>query len=143
QKRRWLPDMLGGDLLGAYALSETQSGSDAASLQCRAVRDGEEYVLNGHKAWITHGGQADYYTMMVRTGEDRTKGISCLLVDAGTEGRSAAPPEKKMGLTGSTTTQIILDGARVPVERLLGGQGRGLTIALEALNSGRLGIAAC
>jgi alkylation response protein AidB-like acyl-CoA dehydrogenase len=140
---RFLPDMLGGDLLGAYALSETQAGSDAAALSTRAVRDGDEYVVNGTKAWITHAGQADFYTTMVRTGPDKSKGISCLLVDAETPGLSAGTPERKMGLTGSTTAQMIFEDARVDVDRLLGAEGHGFKIALTALNSGRLGIAAC
>ena len=143
QQERWLPDMLGGDLLGAYALSESHAGSDAAALSTRAVRDGDEYVVNGTKAWITHGGVADYYTTMVRTSDDGGRGISTLLVDASTPGLSAAPPEKKMGLTGSTTTQMIFDDARVPAERLIGAEGTGLKIALSSLASGRLGIAAC
>ncbi|OLF17760.1 acyl-CoA dehydrogenase family protein [Actinophytocola xanthii] len=143
QRARWLPDMLGGELLGAYALSEPQAGSDAAALTTRAVRDGDDYVVNGVKAWITHGGHADFYTTMVRTSANGGKGVSCLLVDGATPGLSAAPPERKMGLTGSTTTQMIFEDARVPVERRLGGEGEGLRIALTALSSGRLGIAAC
>ncbi|GAA4411503.1 acyl-CoA dehydrogenase family protein [Actinokineospora soli] len=143
QRATWLPDMLGGDLLGAYALSESHAGSDAAALSTRAVLDGDAYVVNGTKAWITHGGQADFYTTMVRTADTGGKGISCLLVPADTPGLTAAAPEKKMGLTGSTTTQMIFEGARVPADRLLGAEGEGLKIALNALNSGRLGIAAC
>jgi alkylation response protein AidB-like acyl-CoA dehydrogenase len=143
QRARWLPDMLGGELLGAYALSEPQAGSDAAALSARAERRGDEYVVNGVKAWITHGGEADFYTTMVRTSPDGGRGISCLLVDADTPGLSAAPRERKMGLTGSTTTQMLFEGARVPAARLLGAEGEGLKIALTALSSGRLGIAAC
>ncbi|WP_410595283.1 acyl-CoA dehydrogenase family protein [Amycolatopsis sp. lyj-23] len=140
QRDRWLPDMLEGSLLGAYALSETQAGSDAAALSTRARLDGSDYVVNGTKAWITHAGVADFYTTMVRTGEQE---ISCLLVDGATEGLSAAPRERKMGLTGSPTAQLVFDGARVPAERLLGSAGDGLRIALSSLSSGRLGIAAC
>ncbi|RZS40968.1 alkylation response protein AidB-like acyl-CoA dehydrogenase [Herbihabitans rhizosphaerae] len=143
QRERWLPEMLGGDLLGAYALSESHAGSDAAALSTRAARDGDDFVVNGAKAWITHGGQADFYTTMVRTSDDGGRGISCLLVDAKTPGLSAAPPERKMGLTGSTTTQMIFEDARVPADRLLGAEGEGLKIALSSLASGRLGIAAC
>ncbi|MBA0127643.1 acyl-CoA dehydrogenase family protein [Haloechinothrix sp. YIM 98757] len=143
QRERWLPDMLSGQLLGAYALSEPHAGSDAAALTTRAERDGEHYVVNGTKAWITHGGEADYYTTMVRTSPDGSKGISCLLVDAGTEGLSAAPPEQKMGMTASTTAQLVFSDARVERERLLGDEGSGLRIALDSLASGRLGIAAC
>jgi alkylation response protein AidB-like acyl-CoA dehydrogenase len=143
QRERWLGDMLGGELLGAYALSEPQAGSDAAALATRAARSGENYVVNGVKAWITHGGAADFYTTMVRTSPDGGRGISCLLVDAATPGLSAAPPEHKMGLTGSPTTQMIFENAAVPADRLLGAEGEGLKIALTALSSGRLGIAAC
>ena len=143
QRDRWLPDMLAGDLLGAYALSEAHAGSDAAALSTRAVRDGDDYVVTGTKAWITHGGHADYYTTMVRTSDDGGRGISCLLVDGATEGMTAAAPERKMGLTGSTTAQLIFDGARVPTDRLIGAEGTGLKIALSSLASGRLGIAAC
>ncbi|KDN23638.1 acyl-CoA dehydrogenase family protein [Amycolatopsis rifamycinica] len=140
QRDRWLPDMLEGSLLGAYALSETNAGSDAAALSTRARLDGPDYVVNGTKAWITHAGVADFYTTMVRTGPDE---ISCLLVDGATEGLSAAPRERKMGLTGSPTAQLIFENARVPAERLLGAPGAGLRIALSSLSSGRLGIAAC
>ncbi|HEY7596465.1 MAG TPA: acyl-CoA dehydrogenase family protein [Actinophytocola sp.] len=143
QRERWLGEMLGGELLGAYALSELQAGSDAAALSTKAERSGDEYVVNGVKAWITHGGHADFYTTMVRTSPEGGRGISCLLVDAATPGLAAAPPERKMGLTGSTTTQMIFSNARVPADRLLGGEGEGLKIALTALSSGRLGIAAC
>lgn len=149
QRDRWLPAMLGGDLLGAYALSEAQAGSDAAALATRARPDGDAYVVNGTKAWITHGGEADFYTTMVRTSGDPNdhasagNGVSCLFVDADTPGLSAAPPERKMGLTGSTTAQMIFSDARVDGERLIGSEGDGLRIALNALSSGRLGIAAC
>ncbi|MGW5054823.1 acyl-CoA dehydrogenase family protein [Actinokineospora sp. NPDC004072] len=143
QRDRFLPDMLGGDLLGAYALSESHAGSDAAALSTRAVRDGDAYVVNGTKAWITHGGEADFYTTMVRTADTGGKGISCLLVPADTPGLTAAAPERKMGLTGSTTSQMVFEDARVGVDRLLGAEGEGLKIALTSLNSGRLGIAAC
>ena len=143
QRSQWLPSMLGGELLGAYALSEPQAGSDAAALSCRAVRSGDDYVVTGTKAWITHAGAADFYTMMVRTSDDGSRGISCLLAEASTPGLSVAPLEHKMGLTGSPTAQLLLDGARVPAGRLIGGEGNGLRLALDALNSGRLGIAAC
>ncbi len=143
QREEWLPAMLGGDLLGAYALSEPHSGSDAAALSARAVRDGDDYVVSGTKAWITHAGQADFYTVMVRTSDEGGRGVSCLLVDAGTPGLAVGALEHKMGLTGSPTAQLLFDGARVPVRRRLGAEGQGLKMALEALDSGRLGIAAC
>ena len=143
QRARWLPDMLGGELLGAYCLSEPQSGSDAAALVTRAVRDGADYLVDGTKAWITHGGEADFYTLMCRTSDDGPRGISCLLVDGDTPGVSAAPPEHKMGFTGSTTAQVRFDGARVAADRLMGAEGQGFKIALSALDGGRLGIAAC
>jgi alkylation response protein AidB-like acyl-CoA dehydrogenase len=143
QRDRWLPDMLAGDLLGAYALSEPNAGSDAAALNARAVRDGDDYLVTGTKAWITHGGIADFYTVMVRTSEDRTHGVSCVLADADTPGLSAGKPERKMGMTGSVTAQLRLDAARIATARRIGAEGDGLKIALDALNSGRLGIAAC
>ncbi|MFJ4004580.1 acyl-CoA dehydrogenase [Streptomyces sp. NPDC090023] len=143
QQVEHLPVMLGGGLLGAYCLSEASSGSDAASLRTRAVRDGDDWVLSGTKAWITHGGIADFYTVMARTGEDGPRGITAFLVPGDAEGLSAAAPEKKMGLKGSPTAQVHLDGVRVPDERRIGEEGQGFGIALSALDSGRLGIAAC
>ncbi|MET8697019.1 acyl-CoA dehydrogenase [Streptomyces bauhiniae] len=143
QQVEHLPAMLGGGLLGAYCLSEPSSGSDAASLRTRAVRDGDDWVLSGTKAWITHGGIADFYTVMARTGADGPRGITAFLVPGDAEGLSAAVPEKKMGLKGSPTAQVHLDGVRVPDERRIGEEGQGFGIALSALDSGRLGIAAC
>jgi alkylation response protein AidB-like acyl-CoA dehydrogenase len=144
QRDGLLPDLLAGDLLGGYALSEPDAGSDAAALRTRAVRDGDGYAVTGTKAWITHAGVADFYVLMVRTSQDDgSRGISCLLADAATPGLVPGPLEHKMGLTGSPTAQLRLDGARVPVSRRIGAEGDGLKIALDALNSGRLGIAAC
>jgi alkylation response protein AidB-like acyl-CoA dehydrogenase len=143
QRRQWLPDLLGGELLGSYCLSEPEAGSDAASLSTRAVRDGDEYVVTGTKAWITHAPVADFYTVMARTSDDGGHGISTLLVPAGTPGVTAAEPEHKMGLNASPTAQLRFEGARVPAERRIGEEGVGLSIALAALDSGRLGIAAC
>lgn len=141
QRQRWLPDMLGGELLGAYCLSEPHAGSDPAAMTTRARRDGDEYVITGAKAWTTHGGHADFYKVMARTGEGRGD-ISCFLVNADSDGLFADPPEQKMGLTGSTTATMRFDDVRVPAERLLGAEGDGLKIALAGLDSGRLGIAA-
>ena len=143
QKRRFLPGMLSGEQIGAYCLSETSSGSDAAALTTRAVKQGEDYVVDGAKAWITHGGVANYYNLMVRTGDPGPRGISCLLADRSTAGLSAGAPERKMGMNASPTTPILLDAARVPSDRLVGDEGEGFTIAMAALDSGRLGIAAC
>jgi len=141
QKQAWLPGMLSGEQLGAYCLSEAHAGSDPAAMRTRAVREGDEYVLNGAKAWTTHGGKADFYKVMARTDEG-SKGISCFLIPADTPGLSADTPENKMGLMGSTTATMLLDDVRVPVERRLGEEGQGLPIALAGLDSGRLGIAA-
>ncbi|MDH6114461.1 alkylation response protein AidB-like acyl-CoA dehydrogenase [Kitasatospora sp. MAP12-15] len=143
QRSRWLPGMLGGEQLGAYCLSEPQSGSDAAALRTRAEREGDEYVVSGTKAWITHGGQADFYSAMVRTSDDGSRGISCLLVPGQIAGLSAAPPEHKMGMQSSPTAQLHFDGVRLDADRLIGAEGQGFQIALSALDSGRLGIAAC
>ncbi|HET6627835.1 MAG TPA: acyl-CoA dehydrogenase family protein [Nocardioidaceae bacterium] len=145
QKQQWLPDMLGGELLGAYCLSEAHAGSDPAAMRTRARRAGDDYVLDGAKAWTTHGGYADFYKVMARTSEDpddRRRGISCFLVPADAEGLTADPPEKKMGLTGSATATMRFDNVRIPAERRLGEEGEGLKIALAGLDSGRLGIAA-
>ncbi|WP_017535708.1 acyl-CoA dehydrogenase family protein [Nocardiopsis alba] len=146
QKGRHLPDMLGGELLGAYCLSETSSGSDAAAMTTRAERtDDGGYRVNGAKAWITHGGHADYYTLFARTGtpDSGARGIGCLHVPAGTPGLSTAAPERKMGMRSSTTAGVILEDVELGPEALIGEPDRGFGIALAALDSGRLGIAAC
>lgn len=142
QKQRWLPDMLGGELLGAYCLSEAHAGSDPAAMRTRAVRDGDDYVITGAKAWTTHAGEADFYKVMARTSDDGGRGISCFLVPADSPGLSADVPEDKMGLMSSTTATMLFDGVRIPAERRLGHEGQGLAIALAGLDSGRLGIAA-
>ncbi|MER7900029.1 acyl-CoA dehydrogenase [Streptomyces sp. NPDC096046] len=143
QQLEHLPAMLGGGLLGAYCLSEPHSGSDAAALRTKAVRDGDGWVITGTKAWITHGGIADFYTVMARTGEEGPRGISAFLVPGDAEGLSAAVPEKKMGMKGSPTAQVHFDGVRVPDDRRIGEEGQGFAIALSSLDSGRLGISAC
>jgi alkylation response protein AidB-like acyl-CoA dehydrogenase len=143
QQNRWLPDMLGGELLGAYCLSEAGSGSDAAALQTKATRQDDHYVVDGAKAWVTHGGQADFYNLMVRTGGPGPKGISCLLADKDTPGLQPQPPERKMGMRSSHTATVLLDGAQVPADRLVGEEGQGFRIAMSALDGGRLGISAC
>ncbi|MGV9888421.1 acyl-CoA dehydrogenase family protein [Streptomyces sp. NPDC003395] len=143
QQVEHLPAMLGGGLLGAYCLSEPASGSDAASLRTKAVRDGDAWVITGTKAWITHGGIANFYTVMARTGEEGPRGITAFLVPGDAEGLSAAAPEKKMGMKGSPTAQVHFDGVRVLDDRRIGEEGQGFAIALSALDSGRLGIAAC
>ncbi|WP_216900571.1 acyl-CoA dehydrogenase family protein [Nocardia alni] len=141
QRRRWLPEMLGGSLIGAYSLSEPQAGSDAAAVACKAAPVDGGYRVNGTKAWITHGGIADFYTVFARTGEG-TRGISCFLVDKDTPGLSFGRPEQKMGLAAVPTTTAHYDDAFLPIERRIGEEGQGLPIALSALDSGRLGIAA-
>jgi hypothetical protein len=138
-----LPTMLGGELLGAYCLSEPQGGSDAAALTTKAVRDGDDYVLNGTKAWITHAGVADFYNVFCRTGGPGAAGISCVLADASTSGINPLPREKTMGLRSSPIAQIAFEDARVPAGRLIGEEGIGFRIAMSALDAGRLGIAAC
>jgi hypothetical protein len=142
-QRKLLPDMLGGELLGAYCLSEPQGGSDAAALTTRAVRAGDDYVVTGTKAWITHAGHADFYNVFCRTGGPGAAGISCLLADAATPGIVPQAPERVMGLRSSAPAQVAFDDARVPADRLLGGEGTGFRIAMAALDAGRLGIAAC
>ncbi|MGA4866662.1 acyl-CoA dehydrogenase family protein [Streptomyces lavendulocolor] len=143
QQTEHLPAMLGGGLLGAYCLSEPSSGSDAASLRTKAVRDGDDWIITGTKAWITHGGVADFCTVLARTGVEGPRGITAFLVPGDAEGLSAATPEKKMGMKGSPTAQLHFDGVRVPDTRRIGDEGQGFAIALSALDSGRLGIAAC
>jgi len=143
QRKRHLRDMVGGELLGAYCLSEAQSGSDAGSLATRATLDGDGYRINGTKAWITHGGVADFYNVFARTAGPGPSGISCLLADADTPGLHPQAPERTMGLHSSTVAQIVFDGALLPADRLIGPAGIGFKIAMSALDSGRLGIAAC
>ncbi|WP_433621651.1 acyl-CoA dehydrogenase family protein [Nocardia sp. CA-120079] len=141
QKQRWLPEMLGGNTIGAYSLSEPQAGSDAAAVACKAAPVDGGYLVNGTKAWITHGGIADFYNVFARTGEG-SRGISCFLVARETTGLTFGKPEQKMGLHAVPTTTAHYDDAFLPVERRIGAEGQGLQIALSALDSGRLGIAA-
>jgi alkylation response protein AidB-like acyl-CoA dehydrogenase len=143
QRDEWLPWMLSGESLGAYCLSEQHSGSDAAALSTRADRDDDGYRVTGSKAWITHGGVADFYSVMVRTSDDGARGISCVLVPADAPGLSAGEPERKMGCNASRTAGVHLDNVRVPEGRLIGSEGQGFSIALAGLDAGRLGIAAC
>lgn len=141
QRQRWLPEMLSGNLIGAYSLSEPQAGSDAAALACKAVASDDGYRITGSKAWITHGGLADFYTLFARTGEG-SQGISCFLVPKDTPGLSFGRPEEKMGLHAVPTTSAHYDNAFLPAERLIGTEGQGLPIAFSALDAGRLGVAA-
>ncbi|OBI38172.1 acyl-CoA dehydrogenase [Mycobacterium sp. E1386] len=141
QRRRWLPDMLGGATIGAYSLSEPDAGSDAAALRCQAVRTVDGYQITGTKAWITHGGVANFYTLFARTAEG-SRGISCFLVPGDAAGLTFGPPEDKMGLNGVPTTSAFYDAVELAVERRIGEEGQGLSIAFSALDSGRLGIAA-
>jgi len=144
QKAELLPDMLGGSMLGAYCLSEPQAGSDVSAISTRAtpVGDGSAYRLRGTKAWISHAGHADFYTTFARTGDHPSKGLSCFVVPAGTEGLSFGEPERKMGLACDTVRQVYFEDAVVDAGRLVGEPGMGMSIALSALDSGRLGIAA-
>ena len=142
QREEWLPWMLSGDALGAFCLSEAHAGSDPAALRTRATRVDGGYVIRGAKAWTTHGGVADFYTVMARTSDDPREGISCFLIRADAAGLSAAPPERKLGLTASVTATMNFDDVFVPEECRIGAEGAGLAIALAALDSGRLGIAA-
>jgi alkylation response protein AidB-like acyl-CoA dehydrogenase len=143
QRKRFLPDMVGGELLGAYCLSEPAGGSDAAAMTTKAVRRGDEYVVTGTKAWITHAGHADFYNIFCRTGGPGARGISCLLADAATPGINPQARERTMGLRASPVAQIAFDEARIPVDRLVAEENTGFRIAMSALDGGRLGIAAC
>lgn len=146
QKERFLKPMARGELLGAFALSEAEAGSDAASLRCQGVRDGNDWLLTGTKAWVSHGNEADVILCMARTDspDDRrgTKGISAFILTPDLPGFHIGKKEAKMGLRASPTVQINLDSCRVPGDRLLGEEGRGLVYALGSLDHGRLGIAA-
>ena len=142
QQQRWLPDMLGGEMVGGYSLSEPHAGSDAAALTCRADKVDNGYRVTGTKAWVTHGGRADFYSLFVRTAEG-SRGISCLLAPGHTDGLLFDKPEEKMGLHAIPTATANWDGAVLAQDRLIGTEGQGLQIAFSALDSGRLGIAAC
>ncbi|MGO0575394.1 acyl-CoA dehydrogenase family protein [Ornithinimicrobium panacihumi] len=142
QQEKWLPGMLGGEQLGAYCLSEPQAGSDVAAIRTRAVKEGDEWVLTGGKAWISHAGHADFYTTFARTSDDGGRGLSCFYVPAGVEGLTFAPPEKKMGLHSDTVGEVLFDEVRLPADHLIGAEGQGMGIALSVLDSGRVGIAA-
>jgi len=141
QKKRWFPKMVTGEWLGAYCLSEAFSGSDAAALRCEAKKDGDHYVMNGAKLWITTGSEADLFVVFARTGEDRVKGISAFVVEKSWDGVGVGKKERKLGLKGSPTTEIVLENVKVPADCLLAEEGKGFTIALDTLDGGRLGIA--
>ncbi|RZU33842.1 acyl-CoA dehydrogenase family protein [Blastococcus saxobsidens] len=142
QRRDLLPEMVGGTLLGAYSLSEAHAGSDVAAMRATATATDDGWIARGEKAWVTHGGHADFYSTFLRTPADGERGISCFHLTPDLPGFSAARPEEKMGLTGSTTSAIRLDEVPVPADRLVGDPGRGMAIALGALDSGRLGVSA-
>jgi alkylation response protein AidB-like acyl-CoA dehydrogenase len=127
----------------SYCLTEPDSGSDAASLKTRAVRESDHYVLDGNKAFISGGGRSDVYIVMARTGEGGPRGISCFLVENGTPGLSFGAKEKKLGWHSQPTAMVILEGCRIPVANRIGAEGQGFKIAMRALDGGRLNIAAC
>lgn len=142
QKDRWLPGLASGQLLGGFALSEPESGSDAASLKTVAVRDGDSYRLTGTKFWITHGGVADVYIVMARTNGPGPKGVSAFLVPGDTPGLSFGKKEEKMGLRASPTVELVFEDARVPAANRIGPEGTGFRVAMTALDSGRITIGA-
>ena len=141
QKKRWFPKLVTGEWLGAYCLSEAFSGSDAAALRCEAKKDGDHYVMDGAKLWITTGSEADLFVVFARTGEDRVKGISAFVVEKSWPGVGVGKKERKLGLRGSPTTEIVLENVKVPADCLIAQEGQGFTIALDTLDGGRLGIA--
>jgi alkylation response protein AidB-like acyl-CoA dehydrogenase len=142
QKRRWLPRLCSGELVGGFALTEPGSGSDAAALRTVAVRDGGGFRLRGSKAFITNAGGADLYIVMARSGGEGARGVSAFLVEAGSDGVRPGEPLRKMGLRGSWTAELVLDDVAVPVDNLLGREGEGFRVAMSALDSGRIGISA-
>ncbi|GIO01471.1 acyl-CoA dehydrogenase [Brevibacillus laterosporus] len=143
QKKKYVPKLASGEYLGAFALTEPQAGSDAARIRTSAIRQGDHYVLNGSKIFITNGGEADtYITFAVTDAAQGTRGISAFIVEKNTSGFTVGKKEKKMGLHGSNTTELIFENAMVPIENLLGEEGRGFAIALSNLDVGRIGIAA-
>jgi hypothetical protein len=143
QRARFLPKLMSMEHFASYCLTEPGSGSDAAALQTRARRDGEDYVLDGAKAFISGGGRSDLYVTMVRTGETGSRGISCLVVENGTKGLSFGKPEKKLGWHTQPTAMVNFENCRVPVANRLGAEGEGFSIAMMGLDGGRLNIGAC
>src|SRR5260221_99497 len=143
QRQKWLPKLCSMELLASYCLTEPGSGSDAAALRTRAVRDGDHYVLNGQKQFISGAGKGDLYVVMVRTGADGPGGISTLVVEADTQGVSFGANERKMGWNAQPTRAVIFENARVPVANRLGDEGIGFKIAMAGLDGGRINIAAC
>lgn len=142
QKQAWLPGLACGEFLGAFALSEPESGSDAGSLKATAVKEGDTYILNGTKFWITHGGVADIYIVMARTGGPGPKGVSAFIVEGSAAGLSFGKKEEKMGLRSSPTVEVVMDNVRVHESNRIGPEGFGFTVAMTALDSGRITIAA-
>ncbi|WP_068083042.1 acyl-CoA dehydrogenase family protein [Polycladidibacter stylochi] len=142
-KGRFLPDICRMEKVASYCLTEPNSGSDAASLRTKAVRDGDHYILNGSKAFISGGGVSDIYVCMVRTGGGGPQGISCLVVEKGSEGLSFGANEHKMGWRSQPTAQVNFENCRVPVANLVGEEGQGFKIAMAGLDGGRLNIGAC
>ncbi|TDT96408.1 butyryl-CoA dehydrogenase/hypothetical protein [Azorhizobium sp. AG788] len=143
QRTKWLPKLCAMDIVASYCLTEPGSGSDAAALKTRAVRDGDHYVLHGEKQFISGAGASDLYTVMARTGGEGPGGVSTILVEAGTPGLSFGANEKKMGWRVQPTRAVIFDGVRVPVENRIGAEGDGFKFAMAGLDGGRLNIAAC
>jgi alkylation response protein AidB-like acyl-CoA dehydrogenase len=143
QRRKFLPKLATMEHFASYCLTEPDSGSDAASLQTRATRDGDHYILNGTKAFISGGGVSDIYVCMVRTGEAGPRGISCIVVEKGTPGLSYGAQEKKLGWKSQPTAMVMFADCRVPAGNLIGREGEGFGIAMAGLDGGRLNIAAC
>jgi alkylation response protein AidB-like acyl-CoA dehydrogenase len=143
QRQRFLPKLTTMEKIASYCLTEPGSGSDAAALKTKAVKDGDHYVLNGSKAFISGAGVSDVYVCMVRTGEDGPKGISCLVIEKGTPGLSFGKKERKMGWNSQPTAQVIFDNCRVPIANRLGAEGEGFRIAMMGLDGGRINIGAC
>ncbi len=142
-KAHYLPDLVSMEKIASYALTEPGSGSDAAGLKTTARLDGDHYVLNGTKQFISGGGYNDIYVTMVRTSEDKSRGITCLVVDKDTPGVSFGAPEKKLGWNASPTAQVIFEDARVPAANRVGAEGEGFRFAMMGLDGGRLNIGAC
>ena len=142
QKKKFITLIASGKAIGAYSLTEPQSGSDAGTMKSRATRDGDHYVLNGRKSWVTSGPVADYYVVFMMTDpEKQQKGVSAFLVEANTPGLTRGKKEPKLGIRASATSELIFEDCRVPVENLLGKEGEGFKIAMTVLDAGRIGIA--